>query len=819
MSTLKITLASLLLIVGVSLFAQTGSLQGIIKTSDGVPAEFVNIGLKGSNKSAVASAKGEYIIKNIEPGSYILVATFVGLETKETAVEVKANETTQVPEINLTENSKTLSEIVVTAKSSKRESSEYVSKMPLKNIENPQVYNTVDSRTMKEQVVTTFADALKNAPGVEKLWESTGRGGDGAGYYSMRGFSVQPTLVNGLPGLTNGSLDPANIDRIEVLKGPSGTLFGSSLVSYGGLINTVTKKPYQTFGGEVNYITGSFGLNRIAADINTPLGKSEQVAVRLNTAYSTENSFQDAGFRKSILVAPSLSFKANDKLSFLVVTEFLDASSTNQTMLFLDRSAPLSHPDVASIGYDFKRSYTSNNLPVRNITSNLQGQMLYKLSNSWTSQTIVSSGTAQSKGYYSYLYESTQYYKTNGTVFGRYITDMNAVTNTSDIQQNFIGNFNLGSNLKNRVVAGLDYYLNTSVDNGAGWVGNGIVYIGNEDSTTLAGIFGGPAPANHDSGNLTKEATDNLLAATSSSSYETRQETYSAYFSDVVSFEPLNLSAMVSLRYDYFNNGGDVSTKDDDYKQGAVSPKFGLVYQPIKDRLSVFGNYMNGFSNVAPSKVSDNADGSNQYVKSFKPEQANQWEVGAKTNLIKDKLTSSISYYDILVSNKVMPDPSNPFNSIQGGKIASKGVEVDLHTSPVQGLDISLGYSYNESKVLEGAPGNLFSYVGRRPAEAGPNTLYNAWATYQIVRGAIKGFGLGFGLNGASERYIMDSEEVGRFSVPAYTIMNASLFYKANRFQLTFKVDNLANTIYYKGWSTINPQRPRSVVASLAYSF
>src|SRR3546814_3383774 len=78
-------------------------------------------------------------------------------------------------------------------------------------------------------------------------------------YYSMRGFSVQPTMVNGLPGLTNGSLDPAGIERIDVIKGPSGTLFGSSLISYGGLLNTITKKPYRGFGGEVSYVAGSLG--------------------------------------------------------------------------------------------------------------------------------------------------------------------------------------------------------------------------------------------------------------------------------------------------------------------------------------------------------------------------------------------------------------------------------------------------------------------------------------------------------------------------------------------------------------------------------
>src|SRR6187402_2168818 len=93
----------------------------------------------------------------------------------------------------------------------KREKSTTVSKMPLNNIENPQVYNTVTSELLKEQVVTNFNDALKNATGITRLWESTGRGGDGAEYYSMRGFSVQPTMINGLPGINNGSIDPVNV--------------------------------------------------------------------------------------------------------------------------------------------------------------------------------------------------------------------------------------------------------------------------------------------------------------------------------------------------------------------------------------------------------------------------------------------------------------------------------------------------------------------------------------------------------------------------------------------------------------------------------
>lgn len=84
-----------------------------------------------------------------------------------------------------------LKEIVVKNQQKyKREKSTTVSKIPLNNIENPQVYNTVTSELLKEQVVTNFNDALKNATGVSRLWESTGRGGDGAEYFSMRGFAV-----------------------------------------------------------------------------------------------------------------------------------------------------------------------------------------------------------------------------------------------------------------------------------------------------------------------------------------------------------------------------------------------------------------------------------------------------------------------------------------------------------------------------------------------------------------------------------------------------------------------------------------------------
>ena len=72
------------------------------------------------------------------------------------------------------------------------------------------------------------------------------------------------------------------------------------------MINTITKKPYFSSGGEIGYYVGSFGLSRFTADINAPVSQKEKVAIRVNAAYHTEGSFQDAGFKKSLFITKQL---------------------------------------------------------------------------------------------------------------------------------------------------------------------------------------------------------------------------------------------------------------------------------------------------------------------------------------------------------------------------------------------------------------------------------------------------------------------------------------------------------------------------------
>lgn len=797
-----------------SLYAQTGTVEGKVLSANN-PVSNVTVTVSGTGKGVTTDAAGWFEIKDIKEGNYTLNFSYLGYKSQSIPIKISAGETLNVPDIILEEKQEQLNEVVLQENRKNkfsRTESVYVSKLPLKNLENPQVYTTVSSELLNEQIITSFDDALNNVPGLQKLWESTGRGTDGAGYFSMRGFSVQPTLLNGLPALTNGSPDPANIEAIEAIKGPSGTLYGSSVISYGGIINIVTKKPYDTFGGELSYTTGSFGLNRITADINTPLDDNGNILFRLNTAYHTENSFQDAGFKKSFFVAPTLSFKASDKLSFLLVSEFLSLEGTNPLMIFLDRANPLTVTSFDEFNYDYDRSYTSNDLTTKNPTSKLQAQMNYKISDSWTSQTAVSTSSAQTKGYYSYIYEGSQpYYPgiSNGSVFTRLVSRQNSTTLSTDIQQNFIGDFNIGT-LRNRVVIGADYFQRNTTNNNTPYLANGLVYMGYEDPATVYdAVYGGEEVTDFDSGLLSQPAMDALLADSDVSNTESVEKIFGAYISDVINISPA-LAVMASLRVDSFEGDPD----DDDDDQVALSPKFGATYQPIIDKLSVFANYMNGFNNVAARQVAD-ADGSNPRLRTFDPEQANQLEFGIKTNLFRNRINATLSYYNIKVSDKVMTDPANLNNSIQDGEVESKGIELDVVANPVDGWNIVLGYSYNDSEILKGS-----TNVGTRPLEAGPESLFNIWTSYKFQENtSLEGFGLGFGANASGKALVINYDTTGELEFPDYIIFNSTIFYEAEKYRIGLKVNNITNEEYFKGWTTINPQKTRNILASFSYKF
>ncbi|WP_333597604.1 TonB-dependent receptor [Chryseobacterium flavum] len=803
------TSKTLILLLGLalssnSLSAQQGDrIHGKIMLSEKAPVKNAILRLVNTSYQAKTNNSGEYYFENVPPGEYTLQVVLNDIELMRESIHIQ-KDIYEIPAIYAPLHNNVIEGITVYAVSRNKfldKDSTSVAKMPLKVLENPQAYTSINQQIMKEQLTYDISEVLKNVPGMVKMQGSPGRGsGDGSFYYSLRGFPTKVSMVDGVPATTNGEIDPADIERLEVIKGPSGTLYGGAVTSFGGLINAVTKKPKDYFGGEASYLMGSYNLNRVTADVYGPMTESRNMLFRLNAAYQYQNGFRDSEFRKSFFVAPTISYQVNDRLKFNLGAQIYNYEGTNTPIIFLPRTRAYFAHNPDELGFDWKKSYSNNDITLKAPSINVKAEANYKISDKWTSQTLLSRNFRKTEGLYQY-----QFIRGNASdaMLERNVQWQNSEASSTSVQQNFNGEFKIGS-IKNKVLIGLDY-LNQSINNNH----SPIVVYDNINGQTLAGYA-----------NITRDlvlqkiqtSTAPLVRNNSSSNL------YGAYISNVTYITD-RLITLLSLRMDHYESKGQLNLNTNirtgDFNQTAWSPKVGIVYQILKDQLSAYGNFMNGFSYTAPvAQQLPDISGD------MKPQMANQWEVGVRGNLWRNKINFTVSYYDILVDNiqrgsGVIRDGKEYNIVVQDGKQRSKGIEIETIMNPVQGLNIMAGYSYNHSRYEKADP----AVDGRRPESAGPANVFNSWISYILPIKGLQGLGVGFGVNRVGKQITGNKVVTGQFAFPAYTLINASISLEKERYRLGFKMNNLGNVQYFAGQGVIVAQMPRNFVAEVSFKF
>mgnify|MGYP003575831826 CR=1 FL=1 len=368
------------------------------------------------------------------------------------------------------------------------------------------------------------------------------------------------------------------------------------------------------------------------------------------------------------------------------------------------------------------------------------------------------------------------------------VTNQDSPNYGTDIQQNFTGDFKIGK-LRNRVVTGFDFYS--------------LKTIRNDATVNMPALNFRKPGAAYNNFNIAKIAPM-FNTATYANFVSNNERTYSLYASDVLNVTD-RLMVMAGIRLDrYYNKGAYYAEKDStagNYNQTAFSPRFGVVYQILKDKMSVFANYMNGFNNVSGSDFNGNT---------FKPNQANQFEGGVKFDF--DKVSATFSYYDIDVTNVTRDDPDHLNYSIQDGSQISRGFEAEFIANPLSGLNIVAGYTYNNSKYTKANA----SIEGLRPATAGSPTTANIWVSYRLVKGKLQGLGIGVGGIYGSE-YYQTNTATFKFTIPSYTVLDASVFYDKPRYRIGLKIDNLTNEQY---WSfRLAAQNPVKATGNITLKF
>lgn len=294
--------------------AQQSELRGRITNLQGEALIGVNVKIDGTHRGTVSNSDGFYrlpIASNV--GKIRLVFSSMGYETQYQDIDFRPNvgkpaDKHQHLNIVLNEQSEDLQTIEVIGRresSYKNAQSFSGTKTGLNIIDVPQSIGYVTKELALDQGAVNLNEVVKNISGVTQY--------SGYNDFSIRGFRVMGNrnsgnLINGMRMQSSfwSKSSLANIERVEVIKGPASALFGNA--SPGGVINRVTKKPLPYKQSNISTSFGSFATLNTQADLTGSLNEKQTLLYRLNLGYESSDGFRDLQSYEQYIIAPSLSF-------------------------------------------------------------------------------------------------------------------------------------------------------------------------------------------------------------------------------------------------------------------------------------------------------------------------------------------------------------------------------------------------------------------------------------------------------------------------------------------------------------------------------
>ncbi|NWN49701.1 TonB-dependent siderophore receptor [Pseudomonas sp. MAFF 301514] len=626
----------------------------------------------------------------------------------------------------------------------------------------PQSISVIPATVLKDLGSTNVERALEFAGGVSK---QNNFGGLTLYEYSVRGFTTSEFYQDGFSANRGypSTPDAANIERIEVLKGPAASLYGRG--DPGGTVNIVTKKPQPEAFTTVQTSAGSWDRYRTAVDVNTPLDSEGNVLSRVNLAVEDNHSFRDHVQSKRVFVAPSFSWQLDPDTSLLVESEFVRHSSTFDRGIVdapgVSRSTFLGEPNDGDID---------------NHNNRLQATLEHHLNDAWKLRLASHYKQGSLWGDAS----ENRALNIDGHTVNRRYRERSTGWHDSITQLELRGLFDIGS-WQHELLVGTEYED----------------YRKKERVTTIAGspyaidiynpVYGQPKPNGQRSGTDFFEQT----------------KSHALNLQDQIVFTD-RLRGMVGARFEHFEQRIDDFTRNHakaEQTHDAFTQRAGLLYQ-LTPQVGVFANSSTSF------KPNSGLGADN---KSFKPEEGVGYEVGIKSELFDDRLSATLAAFHIEKENVLTLDPATNLNRAVG-KARSQGLDLQLTGQVTDAVRVIGAFAYIDAEVTKGdkviPAGSRILGVAKRSG--------SLLGVYEFQDGALRGSDLG-----AAFTYVGDrSGEAGTdFELPAYHTVDLLAHYKAtDNVTVGLNLNNLFDEKYYeRSYSNywISPGEPRNLTVSL----
>lgn len=699
-----------------------------------------------------------------------------------------------------TTSTKTLSEVTIKGNKSQSRTPVSIGKIAISPMDLPQSLTIIDHEVLKRQQALDVSDVLRNVNGVYIIGNTGGVQQEIAG----RGFafSSSNTFKNGIR--FNNGIKPeiSALEQVEVLKGTSAILFGN--VAPGGVLNLVTKKPKFEKGGEVAMNIGSYDFYKPTFDVYGGIGESKTVAYRVNSSYEKARSFRDNVGSERFYVNPSLLIKAGDKVDVLLEGDYL---KDNRTLDY----------GTGAINYvlaDIPRNTFLGASWSYNKTEQMSGTATttWHINKNWDLR-----NTSGAQGYNNELFGTTRpnasgnMVKDDGT-WNRTLQRTAVAEEYYVSQLDLTGKFNTGS-IKHTLLVGGDadrYFTQTTAYNTQKY---DVVNVYHMDTS--------------------KQRTDipTMTLNTTTSAPVSRG---GAYVQDLISFTD-KIKLLAGARYSYqqresavyyhqyrskLDGKSDSLTKTTNI-DAAVTPRFGLVYQPISN-ISLFASFAQSFTQNTGIDVNNNA---------LAPSITDQYEAGWKNDLFHGLLSANLTVYQIISHNYAQNvlGNANPLVKELAGEITSKGLEVDLMSKLYKGFTVIAGYSYNETRYTKSntyVVGSLLLYNPKNTANA---SVYYSFPSNSILSGfqaGVSGIYFGDRAAGRSTRLLLNGQVLTNDSykpmpLPAYTQLDLSLGYVYQNLSVRVKCSNVFNVLSYNVHddNSVNPIAPRMFMTTFGYKF